>query len=157
MSRGERGTKIYVDGDGCPVKDEVYKVAERYALQVVVVSNSWMRTPGEDWIRLEVVDDGFDAADDWIVEQLVENDIVVTGDIQLAARCLEKNARVVGHRGRIFHEDDIGQALAMRELFSHIRDDLGGSTRGPEPFEKRDRSQFLQSLDQIVNAIRRRK
>lgn len=147
---------IYVDADGCPVKDEIYKVAKRYDCPVVLVANKWMRVPDRDWIRLEVVGDLFDAVDDWIVEQTTATDIVVTGDIPLAGRCLEKGSKALGHRGRVFTEDDIGEALGVREVLEHIRG-MGGTTRGPRPFEKRDRSRFLQKLDDLINAVLRGK
>ena len=149
-------TKIWIDADGCPVKDEVYRVAERYKLKVILVANKWMRHPDRDWITLEVVKDLFDAADDYIVENLVEKDIVITTDIELAARCLEKEARVISPRGNIFNEDSIGEALARRELASHLRD-IGVMGGGPPPFEKSDRSLFLQKLDQVIQAIKRGK
>ena len=147
---------IFVDGDGCPVKQEVYRVAKRYGLKVTLVSNSRMRTPHEDWLEIVVVDGQFNAADDWIVEHVSENDIVITGDIPLASRCLEKDARVLAPSGRIFTKESIGEALASRELLSHLRD-LGTITGGPAPFEKRDRSRFLQRLDEAIQAVRSRK
>lgn len=145
-----------MDADGCPVKDEVYRVAKRYEIEVTLVSNSWMRTPAVEWVSLVVVEDLFDAADDWIVTHVAKDDIVITADIPLASRCLEKEARVLGPKGRVFSEDDIGEALGVRELLSHIRD-LGGTTRGPAPFDRRDRSNFLQRLDETIQAIRRGK
>jgi hypothetical protein len=146
---------IFVDGDGCPVKQEVYRVAKRYGLKVTLVSNSRMRTPHEDWLEVVVVEGQFDAADDWIFEHVNEDDIVITGDIPLASRCLEKAARVVSPAGRVFSKDNIGDALASRELLSHLRD-LGTITGGPAPFEKRDRSRFLQRLDEMVQTLRKR-
>ena len=145
---------IYVDADGCPVKQEVYRVATRYGLKVILVANSRMRVPDRDSVELVLVDDQLDAADNWIVEHAAENDIVVTGDIPLAHRCLKQGARVLGPRGRVFTEDSIGSALATRDLLAYLRE-LGESTGGPAPFERRDRSQFLQRLDEIVQAIRR--
>ncbi len=157
MSRkGPRLLDIYVDADGCPVKQEVYRVAKRYGLKVILVANSWQRIPHEDWLELAVVEDLFDAADDWIVEHVTENDIVIAGDIPLASRCLKKGARVLGPRGRVFTEDSIGEALGTRELLSHLRD-LGTQTGGPAPFENRDRSRFLQRFDEIIQAVRRGK
>jgi uncharacterized protein YaiI (UPF0178 family) len=147
---------IFVDADGCPVKQEVYRVAKRYGLKVTLVSNSWMRTPHEDWIELVVVDGQPDAADDWIVERVSERDIVISGDIPLASRCLEKNALVLGPAGRAFTRDNIGEALASRDLMAQLRD-LGTVTGGPAPFDKRDRSRFLQCLDEAVQAARRRR
>lgn len=144
---------IFVDADGCPVKQEIYRVAERYGLQVILVCNSWMRRPQEDWIQLVVVEGGIDAADDWIVEHVAERDIVITGDIPLASRCLKEGAVVLGLRGGAFTEENVGEALATRDLLSHLRS-LGNPTSGPEPFDKRDRSLFLQRLDQTIHAIR---
>ena len=138
--------KIFVDADGCPVKQEVYRVALRYGVHVTLVANTWMRIPEENGFELVVVEDDFDAADDWIVEHVSKDDIVVTGDIPLADRCLRLGARVLGLRGREFTEDSIGEAMASRELSSELRD-LGILTGGPKPFDKRDRSQFLQRLD----------
>jgi hypothetical protein len=147
---------IFVDGDGCPVKREVYRVAKRYGVKVTLVSNSRMRSPQEDWLEIVLVDGQFNAADDWIVEHVSENDIVITGDIPLASRCLEKGAQVLAPTGRVFTRDSIGEALASRELLSHLRD-LGTITGGPAPFEKRDRSRFLQRLDEMIQAARNRK
>jgi uncharacterized protein len=146
--------EIFVDADACPVKQEVYRVAQRYGLHVTVVANSRMQIPNKDRIRLVVVEGQFDAADDWIAEHVAADDIVVSGDIPLAARCLEKGARVIGVRGDIFTPDSIGDALASRALLSHLRE-LGTITGGPAPFENRDRSRFLQRLDEIVQALRR--
>ncbi|MFQ5599285.1 MAG: YaiI/YqxD family protein [Candidatus Krumholzibacteriia bacterium] len=145
---------IFVDADGCPVKDEVYRVAKRYGLKVTLVANQWMRTPDAAWLELVVVDEGFNVADDWIVEHVSERDIVITGDIPLASRCLEKGARVLGLKGRPFTEDNIGGAVATRDLLAYLRDH-GTKTRGPVAFDKRDRSRFLQKLDEMIQAIRR--
>ena len=145
---------IFVDADACPVKQEVYRVAGRLHLDVTLVANSWMRVPSDPWITLEVVEDGFDAADDWIVEHVQPHDIVVTADIPLASRCLEKGARVVGTTGKPFTEDNIGNAVATRDLMSELRD-AGEITGGPPPLKKQDRSRFLQQLDQIIQSIRR--
>jgi uncharacterized protein YaiI (UPF0178 family) len=148
--------KIFVDADGCPVKQEVYRVAKRYGIKVTLVSNSRMRAPQEDWLEAVVVEGQFNAADDWIVDHVNEGDIVVTGDIPLASRCLEKGARVLASTGRVFSEEGIGDALATRELLSRLRD-LGTITGGPAPFDKRDRSLFLQRLDDTIQAVRGRK
>ena len=147
-------TDIYIDADACPVKDEVYRVARRYGLRVLLVSNAWLRAPNEEWLEVVVVGAELDAADAWIVEHVTEDDIVVSADIPLAALCLKKGAGVLGHRGRPFTEDVIGEALATRELMSQLRE-IGEVSGGPPPFEKRDRSQFLQALDQMVHAIRK--
>ena len=146
---------IYVDADGCPVKDEVFRVARRYGLRVILVANSRMRIPEDSRLQLVVVGDHLNAADDWIVEQVETADIVITGDIPLASRCLKKGAEVLGLRGRPFTEDNIGDVLATRDLLAQLREE-GARTGGPAPFEKRDRSLFLQELDKMVQAIRRR-
>ena len=145
---------IYVDADACPVKQEVYRVARRYGLGVTLVANSWMRIPNERGLALEVVEDGFDAADDWIVEHVGAADVVVTADVPLASRCLKAGARVVGPTGRPFTDDNIGQAVATRDLLAGIRG-AGEMTGGPPPISKRDRSRFLQQLDEVIQSIRR--
>jgi uncharacterized protein YaiI (UPF0178 family) len=144
---------IYVDADACPVKTEVFRVAGRYRLNVTLVANSWMRIPNEQRIRLEVVKNGFDAADDWIVEQVKTDDVVVTADILLASRCLKKGARVIGTGGKPFTESSIGDVVATRDLLSELRS-AGGLTGGPPPLTKRDQSRFLQQLDEIIQSIR---
>jgi len=146
---------IFVDADACPVKQEVYRVASRCRLDVTLVANSWMRVPNERWIALEVVEDGFDAADDWIVEHVQPHDIVVTADIPLASRCLKKGARAIGPTGKPFTEDNIGQVVATRDLLSELRD-AGEITGGPPPLKKPDRSRFLQQLDEVIQSIRRK-
>lgn len=145
---------IYIDADACPVKAEVYKVAERYALSVTLVANNYMRYPSGDKVKLVVVDKGVDLADDWIVDQAETDDIVITGDIPLAARCLDKGARVLGHKGLPFTPDNVGESLATRQLLSQLRDQ-GIMMGGPPPFAAKDRSLFLQQLDQMVNTIKR--
>jgi len=136
------------------VKQEVYRVAKRYDLKVTLVAASWMRIPESSWLSLEVVGEGLDAADDYIVEHVEADDIVITGDIPLAARSLEKGAYVLGHKGKPFTDDNIGPILATRDLLSELRT-LGEVKGGPPPFAKKDRSLFLQQLDQAVNTIRR--
>ncbi len=146
---------IFVDADACPVKGEVYRVAERYGLEVTLVANSWMRTPDKKRLRLEVVEEGFDAADDWIVDHVGSDDIVITADIPLAGRCLKKGAKVLGSTGKPFTNANIGSALATRDLLSELREfgEMGG---GPPPLEKRDRSRFLQRLDEMIQEVRRK-
>jgi len=146
---------VFIDADGCPVKDEVYRVARRHGLKVWVVANTGMRIPNEEGIELVVVDGGFDAADDWIVAHAGEKDIVITADIPLASRVLGAGARALGPKGGEFTDDGIGNALAGRELMSTLRD-MGMKTGGPAPFSKRDRSRFLQRLETIVQALRRK-
>ncbi|MBC2733341.1 MAG: YaiI/YqxD family protein [Desulfobacteraceae bacterium] len=145
---------IIVDADACPVKKEIYRVAGRYQLNVTLVANAWMRVPNERWITLEVVGDRFDAADDWIAENVQAHDIVVTADIPLASRCLAKGARVLGPTGKPFTEDNIGSAVATRELLAGLRA-AGEITGGPPPLQKNDRSRFLQQLDNVIQSIRR--
>lgn len=146
---------IYVDADACPVKQEIYRVAGRYGLKVILVANSWMRIPNEKGLLLKVVEEGFDVADDWIVDHVQSNDIVVTADIPLASRCLKKGASVIGSTGKPFTEDNIGQVLATRDLLSDLRS-AGEITSGPKPLVKRDRSRFLQQLDEVIQSIRRK-
>jgi uncharacterized protein YaiI (UPF0178 family) len=136
------------------VKQEISRVARRHGLSVTLVSNAWMRTPQESNLTLVVVDGQFDSADDWIVEHVASNDIVVSTDIPLASRCLQQGARVLAPNGRIFTEDSIGDALASRAISAHLRE-LGTITGGPAPFEKRDRSRFLQRLEEVVQAALR--
>jgi uncharacterized protein YaiI (UPF0178 family) len=144
---------IYVDADACPVKEEVYRVARRYAMRVVVVANVPLRVPAGALLEL-VVCAGFGAVDDWIAEQAGPGDIVITADIPLASRCLTKGALVLDSKGRAWTEDDIGGALATRDLMDHLRQ-TGMVTGGPAPMKPKDRSRFLSKLDDAVNAVRR--
>ncbi len=145
---------IYVDADACPVKEEVYRVARRYAIKVYIVANAPMRVPAEELIELVVVRGGFDVADDWIAERIGAGDIAITTDIPLADRCLRRGARVLGPKGLAFTEDTIGDAVATRALLDMLRQagEFGG---GPAPFTKSDRSRFLAKLDETIHAIRR--
>ena len=145
---------VFIDADACPVKEEVFRVAGRYELSVTLVANSRMRVPDDESIVLEIVGDGPDVADDWIVEHAEADDIVVTADIPLASRCLEKGARVLSTTGKVLTEDNIGGAVAIRDLLSDLRS-AGEITGGPPPMKKSDRSRFLQKLDEVVQAIRR--
>jgi len=149
---------LYVDADACPVKEEVYKVAKRLGLQVFVVSNSPIRTPG-DGPRIQSIAVGKDdnAADDWIAEHIGEDDICITTDIPLASRCLKQGAQALGPRGKPFTEESIGEALATRDLLFSLRESGQVSGGGPPPFTQKDRSQFLDNLDQIVQRIRNKK
>ncbi len=144
---------IYVDADACPVKEEVYRVARRYALNVTLVANAPQRIPDDERFALVVVREGLDAADDWIAEHAGEGDIVITADIPLAARCLRNGAQVIGTTGRPFTEDNVGAALATRDILAELRG-AGEITSGPRPFAKQDRSRFLQALDRAIQAIR---
>ena len=156
IEKGNGMLDIYVDADGCPVKQEVCRVAARFELKVTFVANSRMRLPENASVEFVLVDDGLDAADDWIVEHAEEDDIAITSDIPLASRCLKKGARVLSPKGRVFKEESIGDALATRDAMSYLRE-LGTITGGPAPFEKRDRSRFLHSLDEVIHAVRRKK
>lgn len=145
---------IFVDADACPVKDEVYRVAQRYQIKVHVVANSVIRVPRGELVELVVVSPGFDAADDWIAKRAGESDIVVTSDIPLASRCLKAGATVIAPTGKAFTENSIGMALAMRDVMADLRA-MGGVGGGPPPFSARDRSAFLQALDQAVTRAMR--
>ncbi len=144
---------IYVDADACPVKTEVVKVAERHQLRVVLVANSWMQAPRGQRIRMQVVPGSFDAADDWIVEHVAQDDIVVTSDIPLASRCLHAGARILAPSGKEFSNDNIGNALANRELMADLR--AYGVGGGPPPFGPKDRSRFLERLELVVREATR--
>ncbi len=150
--------QIYVDADGCPVKQEVCKVAKRYGIAVTFVANTPMPIRHDDAHRMVVVDGShkLDAADDWIAEHAEPGDIVITADIPLAARCLARGAAVLDLRGGAFTEEGIGHALAGRELMSHLRA-MDAVTGGPAPFAPRDRSKFLQRLDETIHAQRKKK
>jgi uncharacterized protein len=154
FSKGNTVPKIYVDADACPVKEEIYRVAQRHGVHVYVVANARMRVPDADGIELVLVDDDFDAADNWIVEQVQAKDIVITEDIPLAARAIAKEARVVTGKGREFTPESMGDVLASRDLMADLRDH-SLITGGPAPFTKRDRSNFLQRLDAMVVAVLR--
>jgi uncharacterized protein YaiI (UPF0178 family) len=142
---------IYVDADACPVKDEIYRVARRCRLQVRVVANARLRLPLDPLLQMVVVTGHFDAADDWIAERVGSGDIVVTADIPLAARCLARGARALDPKGRAFTPESIGDALANRELMAYLRE-MGDITGGPAPYLPRDRSRFLQQLDDLIQA-----
>lgn len=147
-------TRIFIDGDGCAVKDETFKVAARYKIKTIVVANKWMQLPVDPNIELVTVKGGFDAADDWIVENITDKDIAVTTDILLADRCIKKKARVLGPKGEEFTEDNIGNAVATRELMQNLRY-MGEAKGGPAPMDKKAKSQFLNKLDQIIQALKR--
>ena len=149
-------TTLYIDADACPVKEEAYRVAGRYKLAVVVVSNSWIRTPADPRVSLVVVDQGPDVADDWIAERAGPGDIVVTADIPLAERALKAGAQALHPAGRPYTPDNIGGALASRAVGEHLRS-MGETTRGPPAFAAADRSRFLQALDAAVVKARRTK
>lgn len=144
---------LYVDADACPVKAEVVKVAERHGLPVVFVANSWLSVPRAPRVRVQVVGGSFDAADDWIAEHATRDDVVITADIPLASRCLGLGAHVLGPSGKAFTGDNIGNALATRELMADLR--AYGVGGGPPPFGAKDRSRFLDALERVVRAAKR--
>jgi uncharacterized protein len=145
---------VFVDADACPVKDEAARVAIRHGVAITFVSNNGLKPIHGPNVEHVVVSSGFDAADDWIVERVAAGDVVITSDIPLAARCLEKRARVLNASGRETTADTIGEALTMRELTAYLRE--AGDIRGHNPsFTKRDRSEFLQALDRILNQLKR--
>ena len=146
--------EVFIDADACPVKDEIYRVAERYGLKVQVVANGWMRIPDSPLIERVTVTEGLDVADDWIVAHAGIGDIVITADIPLADRCVKKGARVLAPTGRPFTPESIGNDLATRNLLTELRD-TGQIRGGGRPFGKQDRSRFLGALDNLIQAVRR--
>lgn len=147
--------EVFVDADACPVKDEVMRVAERHGLQVHMVSNRYLRLAADHpLIHRVVVAEGLDAADNWIAEHISAADICITSDIPLAARCLDRGARVLNPTGKPMTGDSIGNALAMRELMAHLRD-MGEISGGPSGFTRQDRSRFLSALETMVQAAKR--
>ena len=146
---------IYVDADACPVKEEIYKVARRVGWDVLVVANSFIRTPMEPRIRFVLVDAGPDIADDWIAERAGRGDVVVTNDIPLAGRSLEMGAEVISPTAKVFTSDMIGAALATRGLMEHLRS-VGEITTGPKPFSQKDKSSFLSALDAAINRAKKK-
>ncbi len=146
---------ILVDADACPVKDEVYRVADRFKAEVRIVSNSPFRIPDNPRIKRVVVDDGFDAADNWIAENATDRSVVITGDILLAERCLKAGAQVLAHNGKPFDAASIGSAIATRAIMEDLRAGMDGIGGGPPPFSKADRSRFLQSLDRVLVGLKR--
>ena len=149
-------TAVYIDGDACPVREEVYRVADRLQLHVFVVSNGSrpIRPRGSDNVSMIIVSEGADAADDWIAERISAKDICVTADIPLASRCLERGARALAPTGKVWTEANIGNALAGREVSRHLRE-LGVIGGGAAPFSKSDRSRFLSALDTLAHAALR--
>ncbi len=148
-------SRILVDADACPVKEEIYKVAYRHEVPVAVVSNSHLRVPQHPLIERVVVSAGFDAADDWIAEAAGPATVVVTGDILLADRCLKAGAAVISPNGKPFTTSSIGAAVATRAIMADLRAGMGEGTGGPAPFAKADRSRFLSALDEALVRLKR--
>jgi uncharacterized protein YaiI (UPF0178 family) len=151
----ETGIRIFVDADACPVKAEVYRVAERYGLKVYIVANAFMQVPRSDMIERIVVSEGPDVADDWIVERAGASDIVITADIPLVSRCVRKGATVLSPTGKLFDDNAIGMAVATRDLLTDLRS-AGAETRGPKPLSRQDISRFLSALDLAVVRLKRK-
>jgi len=147
--------RIFVDADACPVKNEVYRVAERYGLKLYVVANSYMNVPRSEMIERVVVTQGPDIADDWIAERAGDSDIVITADIPLAGRCVRNKATVLSPTGKPFDDDSIGMAVATRNLMTDLRS-AGAVTRGPPPLSRQDISRFLSALDLAVVRLKRK-
>ncbi|HLN24900.1 MAG TPA: YaiI/YqxD family protein [Patescibacteria group bacterium] len=146
--------RLFVDADACPVKDEVLRVAERHNLPVTFAGNSWMRGFDHPLVEQVVASQGMDEADDRIVERIEAGDIVITADIPLAARCVEKGARGIDPRGKHYDSASIGMALAVRDLMTELRD-TGVVTGGASAYGKQDRSRFLDGLERLIQAVRR--
>lgn len=144
--------RILVDADACPVKQEIYACAYRLNIPAVLVANTYLRHPNHPLISMQVVSDGFDAADDWIVENCERGVLVVTTDILLAERALRNNAMVIQPNGRVLTQDNIGSAVATRNLQSELRAGLE-QTSGPPPFSKQDRVKFVNTLDRNMTAL----
>ena len=147
-------TRIYIDADACPVKDEIYRVAGRHGVPVSVVAGNFIRIPQDPLIERIAAGSGMDAADDWIAERATKGDIVVTSDIPLASRCVKAGAIVIAPTGKPFTEESIGMTLAVRNLMTDLRSS-GEVTGGPRAFQPRDRSAFLSALDQAIRRIQR--
>ncbi len=154
MTETPQAIAIYVDADACPVKAEIYRVAERHRVKVFVVANSFLTVPRDPLIERVVVSSGFDAADDWIAERAGRGNVVVTADVPLAARCVKAGADVIGPTGRPFTEASVGMALATRNLMEDLRAS-GEITGGPKPFSAKDRSTFLSALDLAIVRLKR--
>jgi uncharacterized protein len=156
MTAPSNPTRIYVDADACPVKDEIYRVAARHALPVSVVAGQFIRVPADPMIERIAAGSAMDAADDWIAERAGPGDIVITSDIPLASRCVKSGAEVIAPNGKPFTEQSIGMTLAVRNLMTDLRSS-GEVTGGPRGFSPRDRSAFLSALDQTIRRIQRRR
>jgi uncharacterized protein len=156
MTDNSHTTRIYVDADACPVKDEIYRIAIRLGVPVSVVAGQFIRVPQDSLIERVAAGSGMDAADDWIAERAGPGDVVITADIPLASRCVKAGAEVIAPNGKPFSEDSIGMTLAMRNLMTDLRSS-GEVTGGPKSFSPRDRSAFISALDQTIRRIQRRR
>jgi len=156
MTKNTQTTRIYVDADACPVKDEIYRVAIRLGVRVSVVAGNFIRVPQDPLIERVAAGSGMDAADDWIAERAGPDDVVITADIPLASRCVKLGAEVIAPNGKRFSKASIGMTLAMRNLMTDLRCS-GEVTGGPKSFSPHDRSAFVSALDQTIRRIRRRR
>lgn len=156
MTSASAPIHIYVDADACPVKDEIYRVAERHQCAVTVVAGNFIRVPESPWIDRIAAGPGMDAADDWIAERAATGDIVITADIPLASRCVKTGASVLSPTGKVFTDENIGMTLAVRNLMHDLRSS-GEITGGPGSFSPRDRSAFLSALDQAIRRAKKAK
>jgi uncharacterized protein len=156
MTQDQPITRIYIDADACPVKDEIYRVAARHGLPVSVVAGNFIRVPQDPLIERVAAGSGMDAADDWIAERAGKGDIVITSDVPLASRCVKSGAEVIAPTGKPFTEASIGMTLAVRNLMTDLRSS-GEITGGPKSFAARDRSTFLSALDQTIRRIQRQR
>jgi uncharacterized protein YaiI (UPF0178 family) len=156
MTEAPNTTRIYVDADACPVKDEIYRVATRLGVPVSVVAGQFIRVPQDPLIERIAAGSGMDAADDWIAERARAGDVVITSDIPLASRCVKAGAEVIAPNGKPFSEESIGMTLAMRNLMTDLRS-AGEITSGPKSYSPRDRSAFISALDQTIRRIQRRR
>lgn len=147
--------RIFVDADACPVKNEIYRVAERYGLRVFIVANSFMNVPRSEMIERVIVPEGPDVADGWIADRAGATDVVITADIPLAGRCVKNGATVISPTGKPFDDNSIGMALGMRDLMTDLRS-AGAVTRGPPPLSRQDISRFLSALDLAVTRLKRK-
>jgi uncharacterized protein YaiI (UPF0178 family) len=156
MTSAQNTTRIYVDADACPVKDEIYRVAIRHGVGVSVVAGQFIRVPQDPLIERVAAGSGMDAADDWIAARAGVGDVVITADVPLASRCVKSGAEVIAPNGKPFSEQSIGMTLAIRNLMTDLRSS-GEVTGGPRSFAPRDRSAFLSALDQTIRRIQRRR
>ena len=148
---------LYIDADACPVKDEAIRVAERHETLIKLVCDGGLRRPNSQWAELVIVPEGADAADNWIAERIGTGDICVTGDIPLADRCLKAGGKAIDHKGRVFTPDNIGSTLATRNLMTDLRSAGTMEGGGGKPFTPRDRSEFLNGLERVFQAVKRGK
>ena len=156
MTTHSNPTRIYVDADACPVKEEIYRIAARHGLAVSVVAGQFIRVPQDPLIERIAAGSAMDAADDWIAERAGPGDVVITSDVPLASRCVKSGAEVIAPNGKPFTEQSIGMTLAVRNLMTDLRSS-GEVTGGPKSFVARDRSTFLSTLDQTIRRIQRRR